>query len=210
METSFVAFLAVAVVVIVTPGQDTALTIRNTLSGGRRLGFGTAIGVATGQACWTLAASVGVTAILVASEAAFQAIRLVGAGYLIWLGLRSIAAAIGGMPGHRVAGVAPWRRAGHRSGWRQGLLSSLGNPKLAVFFSSLLPPFVPAGASPFVAMLALGAVFASLTLAWLLGYTLVVDRLGDRLRGGPVRRAFDAMMGAVLVFFGARLAVERR
>ena len=209
MDGSFLAFLGVSAVVIVTPGQDTALTIRNTLAGGRRAGLATALGVVTGQSCWTLAASVGLTALLVASEPAFAAVRLLGAAYLVWLGLRSIRAAIRGATDHGSAGMATGRSRG-RDTWRQGLLSSLGNPKLAVFFSSLLPPFVPIGAAPLPTMIGLGAVFASMTLAWLSAYAVVVARVGDRLRGGPLRRALDAVMGAVLVAFGGRLAIERR
>lgn len=210
MDAGFLAFLGVSAVVIVTPGQDTALTIRNTLAGGRRAGIGTALGVATGQSCWTLAASLGLTAILVASEAAFQAIRLAGAAYLIWLGLHSIRAAVRGQLNTGTRSAASPTALPPRRAWRQGVLSSLGNPKLAVFFSSLLPPFVPAGAAPLPAMLALGAAFVAMTLAWLSGYAVVMARLGNRLRGGPIRRAFDAVTGAVLVLLGGRLALDRR
>jgi threonine/homoserine/homoserine lactone efflux protein len=210
MDAGFLAFLGVSAVVIVTPGQDTALTIRNTLAGGRRAGIGTALGVATGQSCWTLAASLGLTAIVVASEAAFQAIRLAGAAYLIWLGLHSIRAAVRGQLNTGTRSAASPAGLPPRRAWRQGVLSSLGNPKLAVFFSSLLPPFVPAGAAPLPAMLALGAAFVAMTLAWLSGYAVVMARLGDRLRGGPIRRAFDAVTGAVLVLLGGRLALDRR
>ena len=210
METAFAAFLAVAAIVIVTPGQDTALTIRNTLAGGRAAGIATALGVATGQSCWTLAASVGLTAVLVASEPAFLALRLAGAAYLVWLGAHSIAMAIRGHAVQAASESASSRGLPGRRAWRQGLLSSLGNPKLAVFFSSLLPPFVPAGAAPLPTMIGLGAVFVAMTVAWLSGYAVVIARLGDRLRRGPIRRAFDAVTGAVLVVLGGRLALERR
>src|SRR4051794_12736962 len=88
------AFMAVSLLVIVTPGQDTALTIRNTLMGGRAAGVSTAFGACVGQACWTLAASAGVTGLLVASEPAFVALKVVGAAYLVWLGLQSLIAAV--------------------------------------------------------------------------------------------------------------------
>jgi threonine/homoserine/homoserine lactone efflux protein len=88
--THFLAFLGVSAVVIVTPGQDTALTIRNTLLGGRRAGTSTALGVSAGQAVWALATSAGVAALLRASEPAFLTIKLAGAAYLVWLGLRTI------------------------------------------------------------------------------------------------------------------------
>jgi threonine/homoserine/homoserine lactone efflux protein len=97
-----------------------------------------------------------------------------------------------------------------RRAWRQGVLSSLGNPKLAVFFSSLLPQFAPPGSAALETMLALGAVFVAMTVAWLSFYAAVTARAGDLLRRGPVRRLVDGVMGAVLVLFGGRLALNGR
>src|SRR5918998_3105428 len=130
------AFLGVAVLVIVTPGQDTALTVRNTLAGGRRAGVRTATGVVCGQAVWALAASAGVAALLVASEPAFLALKLAGAAYLIFLGGQALLAAV-----RRQAHEPRLPPGGNRHALRQGVLSNLGNPKMAVFFSSLLPQF---------------------------------------------------------------------
>jgi threonine/homoserine/homoserine lactone efflux protein len=189
-------FLLVALVVIVTPGQDTALTIRNTLLGGRRHGVLTAAGVASGQLVWVVATSVGLAALVVASEPAFVALRIVGASYLVWLGARSLWSAWRGAraPEHEV------RR--RRAPFRQGVLSNLGNPKMAVFFTSLLPQF----ASSFTGLLAHGLVFCVLTLAWL----SFVARVGSALRRPTLRRVVDAVTGAVLVALGLRLAGERR
>ena len=103
MLESLAAFVAVSAVVICTPGQDTALTIRNTLSGGRRSGIATAGGVALGQAVWTLAASIGVVALLSASEPAFRALKLAGAAYLVYLGLQSLYAGPATAQPHRRA-----------------------------------------------------------------------------------------------------------
>ena len=186
-------FLLVALVVIVTPGQDTALTIRNTLVGGRRDGVLTAAGVAAGQATWALAAAGGVAAVIVASEPAFLALRIVGAAYLVWLGVRSL--------------VAAWRRTPHvaapavrRAPLRHGVLSNLGNPKMAVFFTSLLPQF----ATSFPSLLAHGIVFVALTFAWL----TFVAHVGGAL--ARVRRVVEAVTGAVLIALGLHLAGARR
>ena len=92
--SELLAFLGVAVLVIVTPGPDTAVTIRSTLLGGRTAGVMTAFGVVTGQACWSLAASAGITALLVASEPAFLAVKLAGAAYLVYLGLHALLSAV--------------------------------------------------------------------------------------------------------------------
>jgi threonine/homoserine/homoserine lactone efflux protein len=195
------AFLAVAVVVIVTPGPDTALTIRNTLAGGRRAGVLTAAGVACGQAAWALAASLGVAALLVASEPVFLALKLLGAAYLVVLGVQSLAAAARGRELVASHGAA---REGREL--RQGLFSNLANPKMAVFFTSLLPQF----ADSLAGLLALGAVFCLMTLAWLCAYAAIIARAGDVLRRGRLRRALDAVAGVALIAVGVRLAAVDR
>ena len=210
MDSSFAAFVGLSAVVIMTPGQDTALTIRNTLLGGRAAGVATASGVALGQASWTLAASLGLTALLVASEPAFVAIRVVGAAYLVYLGAHSIWLAIGRHPTPVLAEAPPATTLTTRTALRQGTLSNLANPKMAIFFSSLLPQFAQSGSSTFASMLLLGVVFVGMTLAWLSVYAMVVARVGHVLRRPRIRRAFDALMGAILVAFGVRLAFDQR
>jgi threonine/homoserine/homoserine lactone efflux protein len=149
------------------------------------------------------------TALLVASEPAFAAIRLVGAGYLVYLGAHPIWLAIRPATAtERGAGPRPARLA-PRKAMRQGALSNLGNPKMAMFFSSLLPQFVLPGSSTLAAMSVLGLTFVSMTLVWLCAYAVVVARAGHVLGRPRVRRAFDAVMGAILVAFGVRLAVEQ-
>jgi threonine/homoserine/homoserine lactone efflux protein len=197
------AFLGVATLVIMTPGPDTAVTIRGTLVGGRRAGVLTALGVVSGQACWTVAASVGVTAVLTASEPAFVAVKLVGAAYLVWLGLTALAAAVRGGSPERDRHLPAAVRSTH---YRQGLLSNLTNPKMAAFFTSLLPQF----GTSFATMLSFGLAFCSLTLLWLAFYATTLDRIAYVLRNTAVRRAFEAMTGAVLVALGLRLATEPR
>jgi threonine/homoserine/homoserine lactone efflux protein len=201
-------FLLVAIVVIVTPGPDTALTIRNTLLGDRRAGVLTAFGVATGQAIWALATAAGIAALLVASDAAFMAVKLLGAGYLVFLGAQALVAALRKRPRPELEG--PTRRLPAAVSFRQGVISNLGNPKMAAFFPALLPQFVPGGSASFPALLALGLVFSTLTLTWLTAYAFAVARAGDLLRRPTMRRAFEAVTGAVLVALGLRLATERR
>jgi threonine/homoserine/homoserine lactone efflux protein len=202
MVEGLAAFVAVSIVVICTPGQDTALTIRNTLSGGRESGIATAAGVALGLATWTVAASLGVVALLRASEPVFDALRLAGAAYLVLLGLQSLAAAARRAERpvlRREAEVGPMRAL------RQGLVSNLGNPKIALFFASLLPQFAPSRGGAFAGFLALGFLFAAMTLAWLTLYAVAVHRLRELL-GGPIRRVLDAVTGLVLAGLGLRVA----
>lgn len=198
------AFVAVSLVVICSPGPDTALTVRNALAGGRRAGVLTAAGVTTGLMVWTLAASAGVAGLLAASEPAFRTLQLVGAAYLLWLGAQSLRTAWRGTdpPAVDAARVVRPGRA-----LRQGLLGNLGNPKIAVFFVSLLPQFAAPGAG-LAGFVLLGSVFCLLTFAWLGAYALVVDRARRLFRRPAVRRALDGLAGAVLVGFGARLVVD--
>ena len=199
------AYLGISLVVIVTPGQDTALTIRNTLVAGRGTGVRTAAGVASGQLVWAIAASTGLAALLAASEPAFDALKLAGAAYLVVLGLGALRDAIRG-------GAAPADRAttdDRRRGFRQGLISNLGNPKMAVFFTGLLPQFAPDQGPAFATMLALGVVFAGLTLAWLTLYAFAVEKARATLSRAAVRRALDAATGTALIALGARVAAER-
>ena len=198
------AFFGISLLVIVTPGQDTALTIRNSLLGGRRPGVFTAVGVSAGQAAWALATSAGLAAVIVAFEPAFVALKLAGAAFLVYLGAQALLAALRGGPVER--------RATHgaltaRAAFRQGVLSNLGNPKMAVFFTSLLPQF---GAESFAGLLALGLIFCSMTFVWLTAYAFVVARAGDVLRRPAIRRIFDAILGIVLVALGLTLAIDRR
>jgi threonine/homoserine/homoserine lactone efflux protein len=202
------AFLGVSVVVIVTPGPDTALTVRNALVGGRRAALLTAVGVCTGLTVWSVAASAGLAAVVAASEPAFLAIKLVGAAYLLWLGGRALRDAVRARP-HGEGPRSLTSRMTPRIAYRQGVFSNLGNPKIAVFFTSLLPQFVPKHAS-FADLLVLGLLFVSLTLAWLAPYAVVAARAGDVLRRPRVRRIVDSITGLALVGFGLRLATERR
>ena len=198
---SYLAFVGVSLLVICTPGQDTALTIRNTLLGGRRAGIATAGGVALGQATWSIATSVGLAVVLAASAPLFLAIRLAGAAYLIYLGARSLYTAL---VRHEVEEP---RRASSRSALLQGYLSNLSNAKMVAFFISLLPPF--AGAHPsFELLLLLGLNFCVLTFAWLVGYAFAVDRVSGWLRRSNVRRTLDGILGAVLVALGVRVAAQ--
>jgi len=197
---SYLAFVGISLLVICTPGQDTALTIRNTLAGGRRAGVATALGVSTGQATWTVATSAGLAVVLMASAPLFFAIRIAGAAYLVFLGVRTLLtlgkeSAVGQGDGHS------------RRSFAQGFLSNLSNAKMVAFFISLLPPF--AGPHPsFLLLLALGFNFCVLTFAWLTGYAFAVDRIGGWLRRSRVRKAMDAALGTVLVALGLRVGAE--
>ena len=203
------SFLGVSVLVIVTPGQDTALTIRSTLLGGRCAGVLTALGVSTGQAVWTLAASAGITALILASEPAFLAVKLAGAIYLVFLGGQLLVHALRRSRAP-IDIVAPAGGLSPAKAYRQGVISNLGNPKMAVFFTSLLPQFAPESGPRFATFMALGLCFCAMTAAWLTAYAFAVARAKTVFERPPIRRIVDGLTGLVLVTLGLRLASEQR
>ncbi len=204
--SQYFAFIGVSLLVICTPGQDTALTIRNTLLGRRPAGVATAAGVAGGQATWTLATSAGLAVLLTTSESVFSAVKLAGAGYLVYLGIRSLlGAAHSKARSLDLSDASP--RLSPRVALQQGFFSNLSNAKMVAFFTSLLPQFA-APHPTFLLLLALGINFSLLTLAWLTGYAFAVERMNRLLRRTAVWRAMDALLGTVLVGLGLRLGTE--
>ncbi|HEU4998365.1 MAG TPA: LysE family translocator [Lapillicoccus sp.] len=194
-------FLGVSLVVIATPGPDTALTIRNALLG-RRAGVLTAAGVASGQLAWALLTAFGVASVLAAHQNVLVVLRVVGGAYLVYLGLRALWSSW-----RTSSAPPPLPRAGGRRGYAQGLVSNLANPKMAVFFLSLLPQFAgPEATLP--ALAGLGLLFAMMTLLWLSVYVIVVDRARELLQRNVFRRWMDRITGIVLVGLGVRLASE--
>jgi len=207
--TNVGAFLAISALLAVAPGPDTAITTRNALVGGRRAGLFTILGVSLGLTIWTLATGVGVAALLRASEPAFVALKVAGAVYLCWLGVQAIRSALR-KPGSAGAGHVVRRPIAPRVAFRQGLLTNLGNPKIAVFFTSFLPQFTPAHEASFGSLVLLGVLFCLVGLTWLTIYVLAIARIGDFLRRPRPRRVLDFVTGTVLVGFGIRLATEHR
>lgn len=209
LTSSFVAFLGISVLVIVTPGPDTAMTIRGVMLGGRHGGIATAAGVALGQIIWALATAAGLVAVLLASEPVFQAVKLLGAAYLVYLGARMLWSAWRPTgPGETAVMIGV--RPSPLVLFRQGLVSDLGNPKMAVFFASILPQFASAGHGMFSELALLGVVFSSLTFLWLCLYAVALARLGQFLGRPRIKRSFETIMGGLLMALGLRLAVEQR
>lgn len=211
MQYAALSFIAISVVVIVTPGPDTALTIRNALVAGRAGGIATTLGIVTGQAIWALAASAGLVSILIASEALFRGVQIAGALYLIWLGVQALFRAFG-----RPAGLPHAHDTTAKDGlsrfaaFRQGLISNLANPKMAVFFASILPQFAPRDGAIFATLIALGLAFCSMTFAWLSLYAVLVSKMRDALLTLRVRRLLEGLTGAALLALGWRLASSER
>jgi threonine/homoserine/homoserine lactone efflux protein len=197
-------FVVVSAVVVVTPGVDMALVTKNALLYGRRSAQATAVGINLGILVWTIAAALGLAALIAASAAAFAAVKLAGAAYLIYLGVQAIRGS------RSIAEEGSGDAPGSGSAFRQGLASNLLNPKIAVFFTSLLPQFVDAGRAGPRELLLLGALFNLMGLVWLLSYAALAARGRDLFRRPRVKRAIDRVTGVTLIGLGVRLAFERR
>jgi threonine/homoserine/homoserine lactone efflux protein len=198
-------FLGVITLLTITPGADMAMVSRSLFMGGRRDAFATTLGIAAGCLIWALASAAGVAAVLAASETAYDALRLVGAAYLIWLGVQSLLAARRGYHGELPAGTGRARP----SPFRQGLLTNLFNPKIALFYTTFLPQFIGPGDPVLALSLAMAGVHIALGIAWLSAYAWLLDRAVTAFRGSRLRRALDTLTGVVLIGLGARLASER-
>ena len=208
LDARYAAFVLLSALLIVTPGPDTALIIRNALAGGPRASTFSAIGVAIGTLVWVSAATLGVGVFLEQSSIAFTVLKLAGAVYLCYLGVRTL------LTSHRETdqpGTNPMQPAA-LSDWaafQQGLLSNLLNPKTGAFFVVVMPQFLMPGDSA-GRLTSMVAAFETMLLAWLIAYGHVVSRLGRTGPGIRVRRAMTRLTGAVLIALGARLAFERR
>jgi threonine/homoserine/homoserine lactone efflux protein len=211
MGAHFTVFVGVAAFVILLPGPDTAIVTKNVLVHGRTAALGTSFGVCAGLSIWTLATACGVASLVRASAVAFTVLKLVGALYLVWLGIQALRAGNRAAAGAPVGGDPAARTPmGARGGFRQGLFSNLANPKIAVFFTSLLPQFVTPGHAILIPFLALGTVFVVMTLAWLCAYSLMAARAAQTLQRPRVKATLDRVTGCVLIAVGIRLATEHR
>lgn len=210
-DSHLLAFIAVATLVTITPGPDIALVTRQALAGGRRPALLTSAGVISGLCVWAILSALGIAALLNASATAFTILKLAGAAYLIFLGVRALWATRGGyraMDGIDGSGSA--RTLTDTQAYRQGLFSNLLNPKVGVFYTSLLPQFVSVDGGVASQSLALALIHILIGVIWLVVYTGIVVRAGSVLRRPNVRVWLDRVTGTVLVGLGLRLATERR
>ena len=201
---SALAFLAVAVLLSVTPGATTALVIRSALRGGRREAFATTAGNSVGVLTWALLSAVGVSAVVAASQVAFELLKLAGAAFLVVLGAQALLRA---RRGEEPATQLPPRR--ERAAFRDGIVTSLANPKLSVFFVALFPQFVPDGAPVLPLTIAMGVLVVLIDLAWYSLLALLVTR-AHRAAKAAFAHHLERLTGAVLVGLGARLALAHR
>ncbi len=206
IDTQLLAFAGVSLLLAVTPGPDMAVVTRNALAHGRRGVVLTTSGIALALVIWVTATAVGLSALLRTSGEVLLVLKIVGACYLGYLGIRTLLESRR-RPADLLAGTPPAAPA--HAVFRQGFLSALSNPKLGVFFVTFLPQFVLPGQAVLLRLLVLGVTFAVIGWLWMNVYGLFVTRLRDVITAPRVRQWMERVTGVVLLGFGARLALER-
>lgn len=205
MLSTLLAFLGACTLIAASPGPSTMLIIQNSLRS-KRAGFLTVLGNETGVFIWGVTAALGLTALLAASQLAYDVMRIVGAAVLIVFGVKALVNARRGQgeeTDHSAAAV--------RSGWRayrSGLLLNLANPKAAVFAMSFLPQFVPENAPHLATMIGLAALWAVFEIGYYGVYVWFVGRLRKVISRARVRKRLEQVSGGVLLILGIRMAVE--
>lgn len=204
-DSRFVAFLVVVAVLTITPGADTLLVVKNTLRGGRNAGWATMLGIMSGCLVHALLSAVGLSVILMRSATAFHAVKICGAAYLVWIGIRTLR-----QGGSNVEEDAAHARLPRRACFREGLATNVLNPKVAMFYLAFLPQFIAPGDPVLAKSILLACVHNLMGLLWLGGIAIAVGRGRDWVRRPSVRTGIARVSGAMLVGLGLRLALDRR
>lgn len=199
------SFVLVCLLGAMAPGPDFVVVTRSAILGGRKAGIAAGLGIALGVFVWVVAIALGVAAILTASAVAFTVVKLIGAAYLIFLGVKAWLAVRRGDYSEIKEKAAP--AMSPPMAFRHGLLTNLLNPKVAVFFLALLPQFLPHTAST-AQTLQLAVLATTVTIVWFFVLAALVGSLRRFFTAGKVRRAMDAVMGTLLVGLGIRVAVQ--
>jgi threonine/homoserine/homoserine lactone efflux protein len=205
---SLLTFTLAATLIVLLPGPDTLVVLRNLVRGGRGTAIRTVLGVLAGLLCWVVAAALGLSAVLRASEDAYLALRIAGAIYLVWLGVSSLRSRGRVAPEQSEQPAQSARRSLLGQGFPAGLATDLLNPKVGVFFVTFLPGFVPAGYPVGWVSVALGGIFVALTGLYFAVLIGAASQVRGWLATGHIRRRLDRATGLVLVGFGLKLALD--
>jgi threonine/homoserine/homoserine lactone efflux protein len=206
---ALIRFGALAALLTITPGLDTALVLHAVLRHGRRVAVATGAGICTGSFVWGVAAAVGVSALFAASEIAYVVLKLVGGGYLVFLGIRLLVKALKGAPlGEDLAAIESTPSG--TAAFAKGLSTNLLNPKVAAFYIAVLPLFIPVGANPALMGAALAGVHAVETAVWFTAIILGAHSVRRWLARRRTQRVLDGVTGVTLMGFGVALGLSAR
>lgn len=202
----FSLFLASGILLNFAPGPDTAYILGRSVAQGRAAGFASALGITVGSLFHTCAAALGLSAFLATSAWAFSAIKLIGGGYLIFLGIKLILER-----GQQFRVSSSFSPSNSAAAFRQGVLTNLLNPKVALFFLAFLPQFIdPSSTAKIPAFLALGLTFVTTGTIWCVILAWFAAAFSQRLRANrKISQWLNRAIGSLFVFLGARLAATR-
>lgn len=204
--TSVTLFLIACILLIILPGPDTAIVTKNTIVSGKKAGFQTMIGSCSGLLIHTIAAVAGLSALIVKSAVAFTIIKYVGAVYLCYLGVRTLMQ----MRAKKVTNEEELVEAKGNSSFKQGFITNITNPKVAVFFLTFLPQFLAPDANVFLAFLAMGLIYIALTFVWFFLYVYLLNTIRDFMKRPATQAVVEGLTGIVLIGFGIKLAFEKQ
>jgi RhtB (resistance to homoserine/threonine) family protein len=202
---NFYLFVIMAILLIILPGPDTAIATNNTLTVGRAGGIKTILGTCCALMIHTLAAVVGLSAIIVKSAMLFSVFKYVGAVYLMYLGIKTLWA----LKNKTAAELPVENKYKDTSCFKQGFLTNLLNPKVAVFFLTFLPQFVDGGSNTFVPFLTMGMTYTVLTALWFVFYVYLLNQISAFMKKPRTQAVFEGLTGTVLIGFGVKLALEK-
>jgi threonine/homoserine/homoserine lactone efflux protein len=200
----FIAFVAAALILALTPGLDTAMVLRASLSSHRKTALNAALGIVLGCLAWGVAVSLGLGAILRASEALYVAVKLAGAGYLIYLGFGLLF-----KPRNQIEAKQRKEALSSVTAFRQGFITNLLNPKIGIFYVSFIPQFIPADSNVAMYSFFLAAVHAALSMLWFLALIIAADRLSKWMNSPRIISRLDRLTGGIFIGFGLKLALSR-
>ena len=204
-------FLVMCILLIILPGPDTAIATKNTLTVSRKGGFQTIIGSCCGLLIHTCAAVIGLSAIIVKSAYIFAVLKYVGAVYLCYLGIKTLWTL------RTIRTQSPVvddvgsieHKYSHQSCFKQGFLTNVTNPKVAVFFLTFLPQFVDGNSGTFFPFLIMGLIYTALTMLWFIFYVYLLDRISAFMKKPSTKAVIEGLTGAILIAFGIKLALEK-
>lgn len=204
---NLIFFTIACMLLIILPGPDTAIVTKNTIVSGQKGGFLTMVGSCVGLSVHTIATVAGLSAIIVQSAFAFTIIKYVGAAYLCYLGIKTLLnmrtkkVAIDDLSTIEVRG---------NSYFKQGLITNVTNPKVAVFFLTFLPQFLAEGSEPFWPFLTMGIIYIVLTFVWFAFYVFLLNKIRNFMKKPATQAVVEMLTGGVLIGFGLKLAFEKQ
>ncbi|MBW2081466.1 MAG: LysE family translocator, partial [Deltaproteobacteria bacterium] len=209
VNSQLITFVAVTLVLTVTPGVDTFIIMRNVLRGGPKDGFYTAIGICSGLFVHASLSAFGISVILVHSAVFFNFVKMAGAIYLVWLGLSSIYGAMRHKNSFEYTQSAvPKEKLYPTKSLREGLLSNVLNPKPAVFYLAFFPQFINHGDPVFVKTMFLASIQFVIGISWLIMLSFFVSQVKNYIEKPSIKKALDTLSGSILIAFGIKIGLQ--